>query len=436
MELDVPRRIASFTLDDLSEERRRVVNESVLDTIGCAIAGDRMHSSKVLRDATGEWESPGTRALVLGTAAHSVEMDDFHNGATVHPGVVVVPAVIEAALAENATGRELLAATAVGYEMAISVGRAGRGTFYERGFHATSVAGVFGAAAAVGHLRGLSPTELANAFGIAGSNAGGLLEYKSEGAWTKRLQVGMGAETGVRAVSLAESGFTGPSTILDGKYGFLDAYAETSDGTQLERFGSFASLSELSYKPYACCRYIHQALDAFDEIASDDVADPGSIEAIEVETHQQAIDSTVSPIERKYAPERTVDAQFSMPFALGVAAVHDGQVLPHHLTGAALEDPDVLDVAETVDVEATEEFTERFPRENGARVRVVTDRGTSESTCWTPKGDPENPMTRSELVGKFERLAEPSLSDPATVADSILDFENGREISTLESVVP
>ena len=408
---------------------------SVLDTLGCAVAGGRYRSTDRLRDAAGGWRGDGSRALFAGAAAHSVEMDDFHNEATVHPGVVVVPAALEAALDADADGETFLDGVLVGYETAVRVGLAGEGSYYDRGFHTTSAVGVFAAAAAAGVVRGLSPDELDDAFGVAGSNAGGLLEYKSEGAWTKRLQVGLAAEHGVRAAALASAGFTGPSTILDGRYGFLGAYPERTDPDALAPPWSFDSTEAISYKPYACCRYAHAAIDAFVEAFGRHDADSASIASVSVETHRQAYESTAVPRDRKLRPEGTVDAQFSLPFVLGAAAVH-GEVRPAHLSGDALRDPAVLDVADRVTVEATSEFTDPYPAENGARVAVTVDGRTETATVDRPRGDPDRPLSTADLREKFRGLVAPDVDDPDALADRVLRVDAEPSVDFLAPLLP
>jgi 2-methylcitrate dehydratase PrpD len=428
MSVRIGAELAGFTLEDVSPATRERARDCLLDTLGCLVAGSRLRSTDVLRRAAGDWAGSGVDALFGGTAAHSVEMDDFHNAGTVHPGVVVVPAALEATLAADRDGGTLLEAVLLGYETAIRVGLSTEGTLYDRGFHPTSAAGVFGACAAAAHALGLDADAMDDAFGIAGSQAGGLLEYKSEGAWTKRLQVGMASETGARAATLAAAGFSGPSTILEGTHGFLRAYADRWDLDPLSSPWSFDSIREVAHKPYGCCRFVHPALDAFSEAAADLDATPESIEAIEVTTHQQAIASTGRPAERRYRPERTVDAQFSLPFTLGVAAVHDGTVLPRHLAGDAL--------ADRVDYRSSDRFTARFPQSNGARVAVATDRERAEVEVTTPRGDPENPLTRADLVAKFESLVGDVLDDPDATADAVLSLAPGDDVGALADLLP
>ncbi len=427
--------IADYDRAAVPNDAIAAARESILDTLGCMVAGGRYRSTDRLRDGAGDWQGAGTRALFGGTAAHSVEMDDFHDEGTIHPGVVVVPAALDAALDADADGGTFLDGVIVGYETAANVGLAGDGTYYDRGFHTTSAAGVFAATAATGVVAGLTADELDDAFGIAGSNAGGLLEYKSEGAWTKRLQVGMAAETGVRAANLASAGFTGPSTILDGRYGFLGAYPTASNPDALSSPWSFESVAESSYKPYACCRYAHAAIDASVDALERLDADPESISSVSVETHRQAYDSTAVPRDRKLRPEGTVDAQFSLPFVVGVAALH-GEVLPTHLSGEALRDATVLDIAERVTVEATDEFTDPYPATNGARVAVTADGTTEVAQTDHPSGDPANPLSTADLREKFRGLVGPSVADPDALADRVLTIGSESSVEFLAPLVP
>jgi len=195
----------------------------LLDFIGVAARGCQSPSTQALSrtlDALGFFDNerpvsafdrttpPLAAALLLGTAAHSLELDDLHNASSLHPGVVVFPAALAAARLTGATPLDLVAAVVVGYEVATRAGAAvNPETHYARGFHPTATCGAFGAAAAAGRLFGLSPDGLAHAWGVCGSQAAGSMAFLSEGAWTKHLHAGLAAQVGLKAAILAREGF-------------------------------------------------------------------------------------------------------------------------------------------------------------------------------------------------------------------------------------
>ncbi|MBC7324163.1 MAG: MmgE/PrpD family protein, partial [Moorella sp. (in: Bacteria)] len=158
------------------------------------------------------------------------EMDDVSNEASLHPGVAVFPAALSAAQVNGCSGKDFLAAVVLGYEVMVRLGKAlGPAKHYAQGFHPTGTCGVFGAVAAAGKIMDLSEEQLVSAFGIAGSQAAASMEFLSDGTWTKRLHPGWAAHSGLLAVFLAKKGFKGPSSILEGKSGFLRAYSPDPD---------------------------------------------------------------------------------------------------------------------------------------------------------------------------------------------------------------
>ena len=250
-----------------------------LDTLVVALAGARAASSKLV---VGMVEKLGgnaqasvigwpTRtsvtqaALCNGAITHAVELDDDHRTSVLHPGTVVLPAALAMAEYCGADGKTFLAGLVAGYEVMTRIGDAFLGQQYYAGFHATGTCGVFGAAAAAGRIFGLGATKLTAALGIAGTQAAGLGEWAMDGSWIKRLHPGKSAEAGVIATLLASTGFTGPNTILEGAQGFLKAFShkdQWDQGIILDGLGTAYRGYATSFKPYACCRFSHQVVDA------------------------------------------------------------------------------------------------------------------------------------------------------------------------------
>ena len=135
--------------------------------------------------------APPAAALINGTLAHSLDFDDTHAEGSLHSSAPIVPAALAAAEMVNASGKDLLAAIVVGYEIQIRLSLAlNPSDHYDRGFHPTATCGVFGAAAAAGKLLSMDAEGIQNAFGIALSQSAGSMEFLADGAWTKRSHVG------------------------------------------------------------------------------------------------------------------------------------------------------------------------------------------------------------------------------------------------------
>lgn len=194
-------------------------------------------------------------ALINGTAAHGEDFDDTFEGGPVHAGAVIVPAVLAAAQARGLPGDRVLAGLAVGTEIICRASLVAPQAIHRAGFHPTAVIGALAATAAVGAALGLRGGTIAHALGAAGSMASGIIEYLADGSWTKRMHAGWAAQSGLRAARLAEAGFVGPLSVLEGRHGFYKAFAPSRepDFTPLiEELGARWITESLAFKPYAC----------------------------------------------------------------------------------------------------------------------------------------------------------------------------------------
>ena len=193
---------------------------------------------------------------------------------------------------------------------------------YSHGFHPTATCGAFSSAAVASRLMGLTPKETMNAFGVAGSQAAGSLEFLSDGSWTKRFHPGWASHSGIVAAILARNGFTGPKTILEGKSGFIRSY---SDRPNIERvvdgLGVDYQIVRTSIKPYACCRYNQAPIDCMINIIQQNDVNPVDIRSTRVGMLQVGFPIVAEPVAQKRRPSSVVDAQFSAPFAIAVAAL-------------------------------------------------------------------------------------------------------------------
>src|ERR1700759_3422691 len=199
--------------------------------------------------------TPAGAAFLNAALGHSLDFDDTHAAGSLHPGCPVIPAALAAAEMTGAPGATVLAAIVAGYEVTCRVALAlPAGEHYARGFHPTATCGVFGAAAAASRVFGLDPAGVESALGIALSQAAGSLQFLANGAWTKRFQVGWSSMSGLSAAVLAREGFKGAAEALEGKHGFLRAYAPSPDPDRaLQDLGSAWELMNTAVKPYPSC---------------------------------------------------------------------------------------------------------------------------------------------------------------------------------------
>ncbi|MEM2338974.1 MAG: MmgE/PrpD family protein [Nitrososphaerales archaeon] len=422
-------KLASFytklKFNDLNEEVINSAKRCTLDLLGVAIGGSNLPSSKkvvnIVKSMGGKLESSviandlkvpsPNAALANGVMAHGLELDDVDNESSTHPGAVIIPTALAVAEKVEASGKEFILAITSGYDLMLRIGAALiPSAHYARGFHPTATCGAFGAALTASILMGLDTNEVMNALGIAGSQASGLMEFLSDGSWTKRLHPGWAAHSGIIASLLAKEGFTGPKTILEGKHGFIKAHTDHYDMNKLiEGLGERFLINEVSIKPHACCRYIQPAIDAVLKIVKENEINPKDIDEVIIGTVKTALPIVVEPIELKYKPRNIVDAQFSMPFSISVAILK-GRAFINEYTEEMIKNDEVLNIAKKVKVINDPELDKLFPKKWQAKAKIKLKNGKIyESHVEAPKGDPENPLTDKELEDKFRILVQGKL---------------------------
>lgn len=377
---------------------------------------------------------PLASALIHGTSAHSLELDDLHNASSLHPGVVIFPAALAAAQLTQAAPLDFVGAAVVGYEVATRLGAAvNPATHYARGFHPTATCGQFGAAAAAGRLLGLSSEGLAHAWGICGSQAAGSMAFLSEGAWTKHLHAGLAAEGGLKAAMLAREGFRAPTAIFEDPLGFFHAYAvEPEVAPMVEELGQRWAVLDTSLKPHACCRYMQPAIDGLIALAEQNSLAPEEVATVTVHCLPAGFMIIAEPSERKADPRRTTEAQFSMPFGAAVALARRRAGLDD-FSDEALGDPTIRALIPKVRCVKDEELGRAWPERWPAVVVVETQDGRRLTLrVDDPKGDPANPLTEAEIVGKFTELTTPCYS--ADHRAQLIEAALG--IGNLESLEP
>lgn len=441
----------NFSFSNLPDDVVWRAKHLILDILGVAIRGSILDSSIVMMDLVKEMRGipestvigrkkkvpAANAALANGTMAHGIEMDDVDTDASLHPGVAVIPAALAMAERQKIDGMIFITSVVLGYEIMIRIGKAigYPSSYYSRGFHATSVAGVFGGAVAAGKILNLPAEKLVWSMGIAGSQASGLLEFLKDGSWTKRMHPGWAAHSAVIAAILADKRFTGPATILEGEQGFLKAYSEKFDPAMVtDGLGKSFAIMNTSVKLYACCRYSISAVDAALKLVKENNILPGDVEVVTLRTFKKAIPLVVEPLEIKYAPRSVVDAQFSMPFAIAIAILKRRAFIDE-FSEALIRDPEVLQLMKKIKIVYDPELDKDFPKVWPAQMEIKTRTGgkTYETLVKTLKGDSENPLIEKEFQEKFEILAE-SVIPAGTIAkieEKVKGLEKLKDINEL-----
>ncbi len=339
-------------------------------------------------------------AFVNGTAAHGEDFDDTFEGGPVHAGAVVVPAVLAACERQKLDGKAALVGIAVGSEVMCRLSTVVPKAVHKAGFHPTAIFGVMGAAAGVSAALGLNAKQIVDALGIAGSFAGGIIEYLAEGAWTKRLHPGWAAQSGYRAALLARAGFIGPRTVFEGTHGLFHGFAHTTQGdyAALDDFGKRWVIETLAFKPYPCGTMAHPYIDCARRLAARGIK-PDDVKELVCEVAEGTVHRLWEPLAAKQRPPNGYAAKFSTPFILASGFVRGGVGLDA-FTEEAVRDPAVLALA--AKVRYVIDPDNPYPNAFTGHIRAVLKDGrVIEERQPHFRGGANEPLTRADIAEKF-----------------------------------
>ncbi len=456
----VSRLLAEFLADakfaDLPAAVVDDAERAVLDWLGSALAGSSETPARFAQrvaagfgrsdEATvfgaGRLSALGA-AFANGVSSHILELDDVHKGSTLHGGAAVIPAALAVAERERRTGADFLLAVAAGYEAALRVGEAVNPAHY-RYWHPTGTAGTFGAAAAAASLMRLDARQTLDALGTAGTQAAGLWEFNTDGAMSKHLHPGKAALNGVMAADLARVGFTGATRILEGERGFFRAMSASFDPSRVtDALGSRWKVSENCFKMHSCCGHTHSAIDVALSLRSALAgASPGSsrnglaesaIDSIWIETYGPGFE-----IVKEMNPRTPYQAQFSLAYCVAAAFVEGRvgleQFSPDRFGADGVRDPRFAALLAKTHVTVSRELTSRYPAAWPARVVVrLADGAERSGEANYPRGNPENPVSTSDLQEKLATLVGGRLGEGTArrALDAVSAIRGCRDMSTL-----
>jgi 2-methylcitrate dehydratase PrpD len=374
-------------------------------------------------------------AFVNGTAAHGEDFDDTFEGGPVHAGAVIVPAVLAACERHNPDGRMALSGIAVGTEVLCRLSLVVPKAVHKAGFHPTAVFGAMGAAAGVGAALGLSARQIVDALGIAGSMAGGIIEYLAEGAWTKRLHAGWAAQSGIRAALLARGGFFGPRTVFEGVHGLFHGFAHTANGDYDALIGDFGTrwvTDTLAFKPYPCGTMAQPYIDCARKLAARGIK-AEDIAEIVCEVAEGTVHRLWEPLADKQRPRSGYAAKFATPYLLATGFIRGGVGLGA-FTETAISDPRVLALA--AKVKFVIDPDNPYPNNYTGHIRATLKNGSViEERQPYLRGGVKEPLTRQDVMDKFALNAQHggwSKAQSDAAMNLMAGFYNGRiDLSSL-----
>ena len=394
-----------------------LLEDMVLDIAGLCLAArktDYIAASLAACDETGPCTMIGHAhkgdaagaALVNGTAAHGEDFDDTFEGGPVHAGVVIVPAVLAAAERYRRDGRAVLLGLAVGAETICRLSTVAPKLVHKAGFHPTAVFGTMAASVAVGATLGLNQKQLVDALGIAGSMAGGIIEYLAEGAWTKRLHPGWAAQAGIRAALLAKGGFVGPRSVFEGTHGLFHGFARTTEGAYgrlTDGYGKDWVAQTIAFKPFACGTMIHPYIDCAIRLAKRGVKAEDIVE-IRCATAEGIVHRLWEPLAQKQSPPNAYAAKFSAPFGMA-AGFFFGDAGLGAFTETTVRDPRLRAFAAKIKyvIDPNSPYPDNY---TGQLVARMKDGSEIEERQPHLRGGAHEPLSRQAIEAKFFANAE------------------------------
>lgn len=422
----------------------------LLDAIGCGLFGASQPWSEIMAAQMFMEKSQGAStifghasplsapaaALCNGTAIHGFELDDLLSAAVIHPGTVIVPAVLAAAEGRDTRGEELLRAIIIGYEVTARISLAMGMAASHQGFHKTSVVGPVASAIAVGCVLKLNASQITCAAGIAASMASGVKAYAASGGggMVKRMHAGWAASSGVRAALLARDGFTGPAGAIEGRYGLLDTFSHASMNAEnlTQGLGESWAINDVWFKVYPICGWIQGVVQLLGAMRNEGNQGqpyvPEQIRKVVVGTSAFAVKGNSNP-----KPADTMDAQYSIPYCTALALTRDAGD-PRSFETAGYTDAGLLSLASRVETRVDDECEAVYPQQFGSRVQLYLANGeVTEALTLNPHGTPADPCSDAELAAKFRRLAalSPQQVNPAAIERAVNELQSSTTLHGL-----
>jgi 2-methylcitrate dehydratase PrpD len=425
-------RVCALSFGQVPDPVKTRCEELFIDVAGLCVAARRSDYVAALKKSldgggpcTALGHAEGYRAedaaLLNGTAAHGEDFDDTFEGGPVHSGAVVVPAVLAACERFGLGGRAALPGIAAGVETMCRLSLVAPKLIHKSGFHPTAVLGAIAATLSVSKALQLNSRQTVDALGIAGSMAGGIIEYLAEGAWTKRLHAGWAAHCGLHAARLAREGFTGPRTVLEGTHGLFFGFAHTAEGRFQELtddFGREWRMAGLTFKPYATGTMNQPYIDCALRLAQRGFAAEEVAEVL-CETAEGYVHRLWEPLAAKQRPPNAYAAKFSTPFNVAVAFVTGAAGLDA-FSERTVADERILGLAGKVRYRI--DPGNPYPARYTGHVRMtLRDGRVFEERQPHIRGGVHEPLSRADIERKFRGNAA-SGGWPAPLADGFLAF--------------
>jgi 2-methylcitrate dehydratase PrpD len=406
--------IYSIKYEHFTELTIKKVKECLLDYIGVTIAGAKILKEKgdkilAIQDDNDVSSSVigfkrkaslSNSILVNGLSSHVLELDDGVRYGAIHPGAPIFSALLPVAEKYNVKWEEFLLGIVTGYETSIRLACSIQPSHYNAGYHPTSTCCTIGVAVGIAMMIGLSLTMIKDAFSASAISAAGTLKVIENTSELKPFNIGRASLMGFIAVMIAQAEFKGPEDVLSGNAGFLSMMSREYDQSFFFRQeNDIFKIHKAYIKPYASCRHTHPAIEASLKLKSKYNISNNDIKKIRVLTYKGVIGKHDG--QQIYGE---TSAKMSIPFSVAVSLIM-GNAGINEFSLPYISDENILELTKRVTVYSDEELNALVPHKRAAIVEIeIEDGSIFKERIDYPKGEPENPLSDSELIDKFYSL--------------------------------
>ncbi len=440
----------SLRLDQVPPPVRQAGLLHLLDAVGCGFAawglgvGTSGAAAIERSESGGAAVIGGGRAdaaqavLANGMLCHALDFDDTHPAAVCHVGAVIAPTAIAVGEEVGASGAEVLAAAIAGCEVMVRLGLGARNGMHTRGFHPTGICGALAAATIASRLYGSDAETTVDALGVCGSMSSGIFAYLADGTPTKPLHAGWAGHAGIMASRLARHGLRGPRSVLEGKFGLYDCFADLEEAELEPQVGSLGSEWEtprIAFKPYPACHAMHGVLTAAESLLARTPVSAAEITEVGVVFPPEHLSFIAEPRASKVRPRTGYEAKFSVQYSIA-ALLHHGHLDLLSYGEEAIRDEAVLRLADRVVCETATYPT--YPGSFPGGVRIETAAGAPITAAADHElGGPSNPLAEEGVREKFRRNVGLALSSADTdrLERALMGLEEEPSLETLPAPV-